>query len=188
MAATQIHPTVGEFMVNFSRFEYALKRAGFVTPRGNRGDAQVDWPRFEKRYAAHYEAAIEKKSSGALSRAFKLFAEDPPRILVLADRDGGPQLSWKRTIPEGETIATNLSCVRRVRNNLFHGDKPETLVGGSERGLDLVRSSLEVLDICILLDAEVHRFFTQYAPPLPRLDDEGKGAAAEIGSSQDVSG
>ncbi len=171
MPETDLHPTVQRFIIDFSRFEYALKRAGYVQPRGSSIDAQVDWPKFDRRNANAFRHEVEEASNDRLAKAVHFLTSDPPMKLVVLEDGGIKKLYWKMAVPQGSILDKLLVFVRRVRNNLFHGEKPETLLGGSKRGLQLIESSLEIISVCISLDATVKRYFEKYAPFLPRLDD-----------------
>jgi hypothetical protein len=165
-----LHPSVRDFFVRFSRFEYALKRAGYVTSRGRGLGAEVDWTAFAQGWASAFDAIIRAGDNAALIEATEFIRNDPPRKLVLAEDRGSRRLHWKRTGPTGESLAGLLILVRRVRNNLFHGEKQGTIIGGNQRGLGLVTSALHVVNACVSLDPTVRRYFDEYAEPIPRLD------------------
>ncbi len=95
----------------FSRFEYALKAAGF---HKGEGPAEPDWDRFASVVRLQFEEcdiAEFKISASAILAA-------PPRKQVI--RDG--RLDWEDAHPVGVSDAERIFIyVRRVRNNLFHG-------------------------------------------------------------------
>ena len=171
MLTTSLSPAVNRFFRTFSRFEYALKRAGYVKARGSNGAAEVDWSGFSGRTSATFDATIDINEDSALVRAVHLMRADPPRKLVLINEENGEQLYWKRADPRGDNLDGLLILVRRVRNNLFHGEKPETSIGGNQRGLNLIKASQQIVEACISLDPDVKRYFERYAEPIPRLDE-----------------
>jgi hypothetical protein len=164
-------PQVRAFIMSFARFEYALKRAGYVHTRGASQDAQVNWSAFEN---AHHEAFrnLLAQPNNRLQTGIKSFDAEPPRKLILHRTDGTRELRWKAARTNGQLLNRYLTYVRRVRNNLLHGEKPQTLVGDSSRGLELVQSALAVLEACLALNPTVERYFHEYGPPIPRLDDQ----------------
>lgn len=171
MVTTNLSPAVKRFFRTFSRFEYALKRAGNVRSRGSNEAAEVDWSGFAGRTSAAFDAAININDESALAQAVHLMRADPPRKLVLIKEENGERLYWKRSDPRGDNLDGLLTLVRRVRNNLFHGEKPETFIGGNQRGLELIKASQQIVDVCISLDPDVKRYFERYAEPIPRLNE-----------------
>jgi len=163
-------PQVRDFIISFARFEYALKRAGYVAERGASHDAQVNWPAFEKANHEAFRNSLAQPNK-QLQSAIKSLDAEPPRKLVLHRTDGIRELRWKPARPNGQLLNRYLAYVRRVRNNLFHGEKPQTLMGDSTRGLELVQSALAILEACVSLDPTVEHYFHEYAPAIPRLDD-----------------
>ena len=171
MLSSDLGPEVRRFFMSFSRLEYALKRAGYVKSRSSNGAAEVDWNGFTVWTSAAFDDAITDKEESDLAGAVQLMRTNPPRKLVLIDEEKEKQLYWKRTPPRGEDLDGLLVLVRRVRNNLFHGEKPKTSIGGNRRGLELIRASQQIIDACISLDPDVKRYFERYAEPIPRLDE-----------------
>lgn len=171
MLNTDLDPSVVRFFVSFSRLEYALKRAGYVNSRSSNGAAEVDWNRFAKKRSKAFDDAHKNGEDSDLTNAVRFMRTDPPRKLVLIDQNNEEQLYWKRSAPSGEDLEGLLLLIRRVRNNLFHGEKPETSVGGDRRGLELLDASQHIVDACIQLDPPVKRYFERYAEPFPRFDE-----------------
>jgi len=173
MSEIQIETIVTRFFRDFSRLEYALKRAGYVKPRGNSIDAQVDWSRFANCHADSFNRLLEEDANISLKKSVEFMRCDPPRKLVMIQKDGNPHLCWKRADPAGNTLKELLVLVCRVRNNLFHGEKPETVIGGSKRGRELIEKSLKIITTCVSLDDQVKNAFEQYThPPVPRCDSD----------------
>ena len=70
---------VFRFFLTFSRFEYALKRAGFITGSGS--DIKPGWDKF----SAKHRSAFNPSSSTELQQAVDYFSEHPPRKQILND-------------------------------------------------------------------------------------------------------
>lgn len=151
-----------QFFVTFSRFEYALKRAGFV--RGDRYDnAWPDWQRFAKE---RLEAQIASIPDTEFTEARSYLLRNPPQKQTVTAPDRS--LRWKQnTKRSGEGDAEYLlRLVRDVRNNLFHGGKyrpPDGHVSDQVlRNSQLLQACLTILETCWSLDADVKRFFEEH--------------------------
>lgn len=126
---------VCEFFAVFSRFEFALKKSGFVYV--NRyGRAAPNWDDFAS------AVSLQVVPGSDLSQAVDFLNHEPPQVQTSAHE-------WKylklRGVPP---IATALDATQRVRNNLFHGGKhtPHSPPGRDEK---LVRAALTVLLACV---------------------------------------
>ena len=145
-----------EFFVIFSRFEYALKQAGFV-----RGDnyVQPDWNRFAERYGEVFRNRAQNNQ--LVRESISYFRQAPPRKQVLRDE----QLKWEHTQEDKQiqrerqepTLPWLTIMVRRVRNNLFHGSKK--MFGTRERDIELLKASFVLLRCWLDLDKEVKQHF-----------------------------
>lgn len=125
-----------DFFYWFSRFEFALKENGQVSP-GPRNVAQADWRLFITDYEANYE----------LDDAATELLDNPPDVQVI--RDGS---AWEWAPLTFDRDASELSkvvlAVKTVRNNLFHGgkhsaagwDDPERVQFLLSRGMDVLNS------------------------------------------------
>jgi hypothetical protein len=102
-----------EYFVVFSRFDYALLRAGYV--RTNVAHVAADWDRFGKEYDRLFQQLLTPETQSACS----YLLNHPPKKQV---REDGA-LIWKAALPdEHEPLLYRLLVyVRRIRNNLFHG-------------------------------------------------------------------
>jgi hypothetical protein len=72
-------------------------------------------------------------------------------------------LTWKDVVPETNyPLEKLLRLVRRVRNNLFHGEKLGILLeGDSERDRRLLADGLTILYACLQFSSEItKRFFS----------------------------
>jgi hypothetical protein len=124
-----------EFLYTFSRFEYALKRAGYHSPDGKA--ALADWDGFENVLTGLPAADL----TPVLASGDYILAK-PPKKQVVAS--GG--LSWEESAPTASQIKMLIIYIRRIRNNLFHGGKfPEGPVHDVARDTDLLRSGVSVL-------------------------------------------
>lgn len=102
-----------EFLFWFSRFEFALKKAGCLKSADPGKKAEPNWDMFVKRNRAKYEP----------SAAARALLNARPRQQVTA---AGGQLAWQDlqfAATEFELQKVTL-LLRLVRNNLFHGGKP----------------------------------------------------------------
>jgi len=143
---------VFDFFVVFSRFEYALKRAGFLK-NGTRADP--DWTAFADKVAKKFE----KLSNSDLIQAKAYLINNPPKKQIRE----GKRFDWiapqRGTTPEARWL---LVLVKIVRNNLFHGGKyPRNIQSDPARDSQLIESCLIILCECIHLDEEVERFFLE---------------------------
>ncbi len=103
-----------EFFAFFSRFEYALKRAGFLK---NGDKAEPCWDRF----ANSVRNRLFTKADSEFQAGREYLMRKPPDTQVVVN--GG--LGWRST-PKGDGESDEqylLRLVRIVRNNLFHGGK-----------------------------------------------------------------
>ncbi|MBP6003683.1 MAG: hypothetical protein KA746_09645 [Pyrinomonadaceae bacterium] len=137
-----------ELFQKFSRFEYALKAAGFHT---GEGEAKADWRNFA--------LSIEKdlaNPEGNLKAAIEYILTQPPRKQVI--RNG--LLEWDPSAPTTNSQADLiLLYIRRIRNNLFHGGKFNGHWFDPPRSAELLRSSLTVLDACLEASTDVRVAF-----------------------------
>ena len=158
-----------EFFVTFSRFEYALKRLGFLEKRE---DVKVKWNDFADKIESKFDARLKDKNFEHLREAVDYLIKQPPRNLVKNAEGFKPNLCWKISDPsQGSLIRNVLILAGRVRNNLFHGEKPSVVVGGSyetaknhdaDRDEKLIRHSLVIIETCINIDPDVYNIVTDY--------------------------
>lgn len=127
--------SVAHFFVFFSRFEYALKAAGYRRV-GRSGEAAADWDTFGREFDRDFIDALS--SCRTITELF----DRPPRKQVIR----GNVLDWDPPPPSYPPSPTNAAMlfvyVRRVRNNLFHGGKVPFDFG---RDRALVEAALAVL-------------------------------------------
>src|ERR1035437_8207413 len=101
-----------EFLGSFARFEYALKRAGYV--QGDEKRVSADWDRIRRELASLDPAIL----AHVISSGQYLLSHPPMKQVV----EQG-QLVWKTRVATGSQIEDLLLSVRTVRNNVFHGGK-----------------------------------------------------------------
>lgn len=122
---------LGEFFLIFSRFEFAVKAAGYAK-QGGWGEAKADWDAFA------LAIADELKSQGSedYERAAQYLSSNPPKSQTY--KDG--KLGWSDQAGKESWSAERvlLFRVQGVRNNLMHGAKflaPESQDAGRDQHL-----------------------------------------------------
>ena len=144
-----------DFLGTFARFEYALKRAGYVT--GDEKHASADWDRFAREVASAKPGLL-----APIVASGPYLQSHPPMKQVLEHG----KLIWKpRGASGGSAIEENLLSVRTVRNNVFHGGKfPEGPVAEPLRDERLIRDCLGVL-YALLSSPALPRGIAEYFRP-----------------------
>jgi hypothetical protein len=144
-----------EFLGTFARFEYALKRAGYV--EGNEKAVATAWDRFGRDLASFSPDVL-----ASVVACCPYLQRYPPKKQVLQDN----QLVWKaRGASGGSAIEEILLGIRTVRNNVFHGGKfPEGLVTEPLRDEQLIRDCLAVLN-SLLSSRGLPRAIVEYFRP-----------------------
>jgi hypothetical protein len=143
-----------DFLGVFSRFEYALKAAGYARSRA--GHAEPRWRGFGQAISDQFNAAATPE----LGAAVAYLLANPP---LQQTYDVAKGLDWGAVpVPAGASQAESLiAYVRCVRNNLFHGGKFLPPPAGSpDRDFQLVSSSLIVLGALVAVDNQVHQAFS----------------------------
>ena len=136
------HPAVDKdlvysFIFYFTRFEYALKRAGYLM---NDTAAKPDWNKFGKELAGKFQIENNPELKGAI----EYIMEKPPNRQIV----NGNRLDWKEItfVPNASQEERLLQAARAVRNNLFHGGKfPMGDIKEPSRDNDLLKASIEIL-------------------------------------------
>ena len=135
------YPLHLEFFEIFSRLENLVKRKGYFKKRNNSGDIQIEWNKF----ADHIEPIFDnfKNKRKELNEAVDYIIKYPPKKLVVKHFC----LCWKDTpASQGSSVRNLIVYLRRIRNNLFHGEK--TLIGGEitdDRDVILLKYGVEIL-------------------------------------------
>ena len=120
----------------FARIEYALKAAGF---HYGEGKAKPNWDKI----ASSVSGILE--NDPAIAAAIEYMSEKPPKKQVIRNQ----LLEWEDPTPNASKTHEILQCVRRVRNNLFHGGKFNNHWFAPERSKELLLHSLSILDACL---------------------------------------
>jgi hypothetical protein len=142
------------FIIFFSRFEYALKRDQRYLKPGI-GDAEPNWDRF----ASDHNKDFLPKLLPELNEVVEHFLKQPPRKQLRKNS----HMSWSepQLYDEKEPLLIwLLRMVRCIRNNLFHGGKfPLVSISEPSRDRELLLNAMVILSACLALDAEVERQF-----------------------------
>jgi hypothetical protein len=144
------------FFCLFSRFEFALKKAGFI--RGNPGQAAwPDWSTFG------LQPKIQKLYQGLTQRAsVRYIIDHPPKRQIVSEYGGKLHLEWQDWIGRVENMEMLIEAVRQTRNNLFHGGKSATEpVERAERNEQLIDAAIEILRAMLLANENVKVIFDQ---------------------------
>lgn len=140
-----------DFFLRFSRFEFALKAAGYA--EGNDRYVDPDWQRF----AADIAPSFNQHRTSELEEACEFYSVNPPWKQVLVNNT----LGWSADLPAHQSqVDLLLGLVRRVRNNLFHGGKYNAeLHEEPARNVRLLRGGLHILDECLHDSPRVKRLY-----------------------------
>ncbi|RUY94731.1 MULTISPECIES: hypothetical protein [unclassified Mesorhizobium] len=115
----------------FSRFEFALKRGGFLKGVVSKA-AHPDWEKFSRALGTVFFAAMRKAPQADI-----FFSDQPKSLTVIAANEVA--FTKPATVVNLQML---FEAVRLVRNNLFHGEK--VYVGPRDQAL--IAASLFVLD------------------------------------------
>jgi hypothetical protein len=145
---------VTDLFIVFSRFEYALKRSGYL--RQNIHDAEPDWDTFGTKN--ENKQRFDSDANAEFKQAVEYLVKHPPQKQIRTSRDS---FKYEAKPLGGQSgLHETVLAIRRVRNNLFHGGKfPNGPFEDSARDVDLLRHSLTVLEHILELDDRVQRFF-----------------------------
>jgi hypothetical protein len=145
-------PRVWTFFLAFSRFEYALKQAGY-TSVGRNGNVSANWQSFASEHQHQFDAGRNPD----VHAAFKYFIRQRPKKQTLTH----DVLTWRESPPIGKAPALCwlVQMIAVVRNNLFHGGKFPWQVDPC-RNATLIRHALCLLDDLVDLDERVKHYFT----------------------------
>jgi hypothetical protein len=146
-----------DFFAYFSRFEYSLKRSGFLRPGAK---AEPDWDAFANSLRGRFAGVQDADFRDAVA----FLRREPPKTQVVSGND----LGWTETIPgNGEQDESYvLRLVRTVRNNLFHGGKypyPAGPMVEVARNRRLLEAAITVLGQCLELSTAVRGAFEEAA-------------------------
>lgn len=147
------------FFMEFSRFEYAMKRSGFLKP-GTRS-ARPDW----QALAESLTGRLLHTSHEPFEIGVRELCRRPPRQQIVLP-DG--TLGWKELQRNSEDTfeAYVIQLMKTVRNNLFHGGKfphPEGSLSDIIEDRVLIESALEVLRMVRHLVPSIDAYFREAA-------------------------
>jgi hypothetical protein len=145
---------VADFFITFSRFEYALKRSGYL--RQDKANVNPDWDAFGTR--DENKRSFDSDASADLRQAVEYLLKHPPQKQI---RTGKDSFEYRTRPLRGQSgLHEAVLAIRRVRNNLFHGGKfHDGHVEDLARNTDLLRHSLMLLEHILKLDDRVQGFF-----------------------------
>lgn len=104
-----------DFFFSFSRFEFALKAAGYLKSDEPGAAAQAGWKRYTKAFEAQYVLSAQGRA---------LIDAQPQKQVVGANQD---LVFSPVTFDAGDSDLKKVTLLARtVRNNLFHGGKHGT--------------------------------------------------------------
>jgi hypothetical protein len=148
--------TVLVFFAFFSRFEYALKRSGFLVK--NKDEASPDWDAFANDLRGRLDAITDPCFRDAVA----FLQNEPPRKQVLVG--GAPDWAENPRATGEHHENYLLRLVRTIRNNLFHGGKYGSApVADDARNSKLLAAGVTVLSHCLALSPEVEAVFKETA-------------------------
>lgn len=120
------------FAATFARFEYAMKRAGYLKHDRTGATAEPGWDHFAADLGAEFYLNCLNIPE------LMVLIERPPRLLkVNKDRS----VSWKKARAVNG-VNDLLQLARDVRNSLFHGEKHVH----ADRDGDLINAAQSLLD------------------------------------------
>ncbi|SNZ21323.1 hypothetical protein [Cohaesibacter gelatinilyticus] len=147
-----------DFLISFSRFEYALKEKLYV----HKGDAVKPLKVNYSKFGADIRDRFKEKMTGdpTLKKAVEYFCSEPPKEQIW----DGEKPRWSEQETGVEATSDNMiQLIYRVRNNLFHGGKgwlhPE---GNNERDKLLMEYALEILEAMLDCDEALKHEFSSY--------------------------
>jgi hypothetical protein len=106
--------------LTFARCAFALKTGGFAKGGSKRGigrEAQANWDAFAQALSASFQSNIGPDMEAACERLI----DAPPWELVFIN--GNVMWQQQPRPAKGELAADSLTAIRRLRNNLFHGNE-----------------------------------------------------------------
>lgn len=125
----RVSPQAYDLFAVFARFEYAMKKGGFL----REGYPDAAWRNFSAALPADYFARMSAAPEA------KIYFQTPPDHLVL---DGNGGVRWSGAAKAPTTVVSLFESVKTARNNLFHGDKRHD----SRRDHDLMVAGLFILN------------------------------------------
>lgn len=140
---------VFQFLATFARFEYALKCHTQYLRAGRGGVAMPSWDSFAR---ANRGKFAKLDDSHPVHDALRYLRAAPPHRQIV---DCG-RLGWTSIPDERTDEGFALSCVRTMRNNLFHGGK---FPWDIERDRTLLRYGCVILNASLHCDDDVRTYY-----------------------------
>lgn len=143
---------VMELFILFTRFEYALKRMGYV--KGNSNYVRVKRDKFAKSIQSKFDPEGNKD----LKSAVDYISKNPPKKQIFKD----DRLQWKEQpiLEDRENLVKLLKYIATVRNNLFHGGKfPKEPFREPARNKKILNSSIVILKEIIEYNDKLKNYF-----------------------------
>jgi len=140
-----------KFCICFSRFEYALKRAGYVfTPRNSTiAHASIN------DFISEIDGLIDINDDSIKAQVDYIF-NNPPNTLHSVEG----RLHWIPITPQSKSIEFLLLCMRTTRNNLFHGNK-QLPGNGLDRNQRLIHAFLPIIDKFLEVNDQVRSYYLE---------------------------
>jgi hypothetical protein len=187
--------TTLDFFIVFSRFEFALKVAGYARLNNRHDYVEPDWPQWANKHATPFErwyrsvdpahfptqsdspagdnpfTKLDLQQRDALHRAVTYMNERPPKVQTLrVNNQGHSTLVFRdnQRLKHLDLLNRLVACVKTVRNNLFHGGKYNSanpFGDDPHRNQQLIRHSLVILHAFLLVDDQLRDHFE---PPILR--------------------
>ena len=121
------------FSATFGRFEYAMKRAGYLKYNKPGTRAEAGWDAFS------HDLGIAFFDQCKANPDLKVLFVAPPRLLKV---EQGNAVSWKKARAIN-SVGDFFQVIKDVRNNLFHGEKQ----AHSDRDGELISAAQQTLDL-----------------------------------------
>lgn len=154
LSSDDLKEEVLEFFYLFSRFEFALKRAGYWRKNGN--NVSPDWGEFVSKYKNIYMPNKE------LMTLFDRVRENPPSKQV----EYLGCIIWKEYVINNKApdLQIYTDIIRIIRNNLFHGGKyGDRGWDNKERVKFLLDFSCQIIKDISSMDEELKAYSTNFA-------------------------
>ena len=149
---------LAEFLINFARFEYAVKAAGYARNKGRY--AEPDWDN----YCAAIATDFWSNPGPALGPHLNYIRRKPPKQLVKLASGG---LKWKTRTPDAAWTEPRviLHLAQGVRNNVVHGSKFTARESAEHnRNAKLMAAATAILVAFLGNSDRVHEVFNGVAP------------------------
>jgi hypothetical protein len=149
------HELAIAFFIQFARFEYAMKKAGFHTPNGD-----ANWDGLFKMGSPidKLTSAYKHHPDEEFKEAVDYYLTQSPEKQFLENN----KIIFKKNDLGNAPIFEKLSVfIRRVRNNLFHGGKfaRAGCLQNPPRDMALISHGLVILNACIQAEQNLWEFY-----------------------------